>query len=124
MSRTAKRKDDARAPHVERPEKTRKHSQASPAGAGEAVGVHPARVRFIHGSLNPFPLGSQSVVYWMSRDQRVQDNWALLYAQQLAQEHCKKLVVVFNLVPKFLEAGLRQYDFMLRGLQEVESDLA
>lgn len=26
------------------------------------------------------------IVYWMSRDQRVHDNWALIYAQQKAQQ--------------------------------------
>ena len=64
------------------------------------------------------------VVYWMSRDQRVYDNWALLFAQQLAIEKKKSLVVVFNLVPDFLEATIRQYGFMLKGLQEVEKELS
>lgn len=58
------------------------------------------------------------IVYWMSRDQRVQDNWALLYAQQLAIERQQQLIVVFCLVPNFLEASIRQYGFMLRGLAE------
>ena len=62
------------------------------------------------------------VVYWMSRDQRVNDNWALLFAQKLAFEKKRSLVVVFNLVPDFLEATIRQYGFMLKGLQEVESE--
>jgi deoxyribodipyrimidine photo-lyase len=63
------------------------------------------------------------VVYWMSRDQRVNDNWALIYAQQLAIEKKQPLAVVFNLVPDFLEATIRQYGFMLQGLQEVEKNL-
>lgn len=63
------------------------------------------------------------VVYWMSRDQRAHDNWALLFAQQLALENRRPLVVLFNLVPNFLEATIRQYGFMLKGLQEVESEL-
>jgi len=58
------------------------------------------------------------IVYWMSRDQRAQDNWALLYAQKLAIERQQQLLVVFCLVPKFLEATIRQYGFMLRGLAE------
>ena len=64
------------------------------------------------------------IVYWMSRDQRVHDNWALLFAQKLALENKKPLVVIFNLVPDFLEATIRQYGFMLKGLQEVETELA
>ena len=63
------------------------------------------------------------VIYWMSRDQRINDNWALLFAQQLALEKNRSLAVVFNLVPKFLDATLRQYDFMLKGLMEVERGL-
>lgn len=63
------------------------------------------------------------IVYWMQRDQRVRDNWALLYAQQTALEHNAPLVVIFNLVPDFLEATWRQYYFMLEGLKEVEEEL-
>jgi len=63
------------------------------------------------------------VLYWMSRDQRVSDNWALLYAQELAKKSKQSFGVVFCLVPGFLGATLRQYDFMLKGLQEVEAGL-
>lgn len=58
------------------------------------------------------------VVYWMSRDQRAQDNWALLHAQQIALERQAPLWVVFCMVPHFLEATIRHYGFMLRGLTE------
>jgi len=63
------------------------------------------------------------VIYWMSRDQRVADNWALLYALQHAKEEKQSCAVVFCLASKFLGATLRQYDFMLKGLQEVEEKL-
>jgi deoxyribodipyrimidine photo-lyase len=63
------------------------------------------------------------VIYWMSRDQRVHDNYALLLAQELAVKKGRPLGVVFNLVPDFLEAVFRQYGFMLRGLKEVEKGL-
>ena len=63
------------------------------------------------------------IVYWMQRDQRVNDNWALIHAQNLALENYVPLVVVFNLVTDFLEATIRQYGFMINGLQEVESKL-
>ena len=59
----------------------------------------------------------------MQRDQRVHDNWALLYAQQIALEKNVPLYVVFNLVPNFLQATIRQYGFMLKGLEEVEHEL-
>jgi deoxyribodipyrimidine photo-lyase len=59
----------------------------------------------------------------MSRDQRINDNWALLYAQNLALKQKAPLLVLFCLVPHFLGATIRQYGFMLKGLQEVEAGL-
>jgi deoxyribodipyrimidine photo-lyase len=64
-----------------------------------------------------------SVIYWMSRDQRVHDNWALIYSQRLALEKKLPLAIVFNLVPDFLEATIRQYGFMLKGLIELQTEL-
>lgn len=64
------------------------------------------------------------VLYWMSRDQRAQDNWALLHAQALALERKVPLAVVFCLVPGFLGATRRHYAFMLKGLEQVAAALA
>jgi len=58
------------------------------------------------------------VAYWMSRDQRARDNWALLRAIDVAHEHSSPVVVVFNVMTKYLGAGARQFGFMLRGLRE------
>ncbi|XP_050417837.1 deoxyribodipyrimidine photo-lyase isoform X2 [Patella vulgata] len=68
------------------------------------------------------PDDCNGLVYWMSRDQRVQDNWAFLYTQRLALKMEVPLHVCFCLVPKFLEATIRQFSFMLKGLQEVEEE--
>ncbi|KAG8445046.1 hypothetical protein GDO86_009983 [Hymenochirus boettgeri] len=65
---------------------------------------------------------AQGIVYWMSRDQRVQDNWAFLYAQRLSLKQKLPLHVTFCLVPKFLDATIRHYGFMLKGLQEVAEE--
>jgi len=59
----------------------------------------------------------------MSRDQRSEDNWALLHASQQAKEKGSDLIVVFCLAPGFLGAAWRQYHFMLEGLRELESRL-
>jgi deoxyribodipyrimidine photo-lyase len=67
--------------------------------------------------------GSGPVIYWMSRDQRVHDNYALLYARELSVQKNRPLGVVFNLVPDFLEATIRQYGFMLKGLKKLEKEL-
>lgn len=64
-----------------------------------------------------------TIIYWMSRDQRVEDNWALLYAQELAKKHESNFAVVFCLVTTFMNAPYRHFAFMLKGLQEVEQDL-
>ncbi|KAH8372949.1 hypothetical protein KR009_008784, partial [Drosophila setifemur] len=78
------------------------------------------RVRVLSKS-NDVKEGCQGgVVYWMSRDGRVQDNWAMLFAQRLALKLELPLAVVFCLVPKFLNATIRHYKFMMGGLQEVE----
>ena len=73
--------------------------------------------------LGQSPLGDGPVVYWMSRDQRMRDNWALLYAQELALKNDAPLGVFFCLMPEFLGATTRQYHFMLKGLKEVERNL-
>ena len=62
-------------------------------------------------------------IYWMSRDQRVNDNWALLFAQELAQKRGSPIAIVFCLSPEFLGATGRLCQFMLRGLKEVEQNL-
>ncbi len=63
------------------------------------------------------------IVYWMSRDQHVRDNWALIHSQQVALENHRLLAVVFYLAPSFLDAALRQDSFMFEGLKQVEKDL-
>jgi len=63
------------------------------------------------------------VCYWMNRDCRVEDNWALLFAQQKALEHKVPLIVVYNLDVGFLGGGYRQHHFKLTGLREVAQDL-
>jgi deoxyribodipyrimidine photo-lyase len=63
------------------------------------------------------------VVYWMSRDQRVSDNWALLFARHKAADLEQPLVVIFTLSPSFPGASPAHYRFMLNGLQEIETGL-
>jgi deoxyribodipyrimidine photo-lyase len=81
--------------------------------------VNPARVRMIKQPVR----GGDRVAYWMSRDQRCRDNWALIFADDLARKHHAPLAVVFCLVDDFLGATLRAYDFMFKGLEQVSSSL-
>ncbi len=66
---------------------------------------------------------SGPVVYWMSRDQRVQDNWALIHAQNVALQKKVPLIVIFCLVDDFLGAQVSHFEFMLSGLKKVAKDL-
>jgi len=59
----------------------------------------------------------------MSRDQRVEGNHALIAAQKHAVEMKLPLAVVFCLYPKSGNRAREHYDFMLKGLFEVESTL-
>jgi deoxyribodipyrimidine photo-lyase len=81
--------------------------------------VDKRRIRILNGGNAIYG----SIALWMSRDQRINDNWALLFAQELARERKAPLVVIFCLVPQFLNATIRQYGFMIKGLQEVEENL-
>lgn len=67
--------------------------------------------------------GKGSVVYWMTREQRINYNWGLYFADKLAREHKTFTSVVFCLQPEFLNAGGSHFDFMLTGLKEVERSL-
>jgi hypothetical protein len=75
---------------------------------------HEKRVHIIKGTP---PTTSRPVVYWMSRDQRLHDNWALIYAQQRAIETNSALCIIFGLTSTFPGANIRSYGFMLRGLK-------
>ncbi|KOB77153.1 DNA photolyase [Operophtera brumata] len=64
----------------------------------------------------------EGIVYWMSRDSRVQDNWAFLFAQKLALKSEVPLHVCFCLIAKYLDASVRQFHFLLKGLEKVAAD--
>lgn len=64
------------------------------------------------------------VVYWMSRDQRAEDNGALLAAQEMALARREPLAVLFCLVPAFKGASPGAFSFMVEGLIETARDLA
>ncbi|KAF7223229.1 CPD photolyase [Nothobranchius furzeri] len=80
------------------------------------------RLRFI-SETEKVTQGSEGILYWMLRDQRVQDNWALIHAQQLAAQENLPLHVCFCLVvPKSPLSTLRHYSFLLKGLEEVAKE--
>ena len=60
----------------------------------------------------------EAVLYWMIRDKRVSDNFALLTAQNIAIKHKVPLLVCFQYTGNFPKANIRQYDFLFKGLEE------
>ena len=64
-----------------------------------------------------------SVLYWMNRDKRVDDNWAMIGAQSLALKHHVPLIVCFQYVGNFPDSNIRQYGFLFRGLLELKAKL-
>lgn len=80
------------------------------------------RLRFLSDS-QKIKQGSEGVLYWMNRDQRIQDNWALIHAQWLALKEKLPLHICFCLVvPKSKLSTLRHFSFMLKGLEEVSQE--
>lgn len=73
--------------------------------------------------MNTLPVVKGPVVYWMQRDQRVADNWALLYAREKAEALNQPLVVVFCLASQFINASAPHFSFMKAGLVELEQEL-
>ena len=68
-------------------------------------------------------LGKGPVVYWMSREQRAEDNWGLLAAQEAAQILGRRLLVLFCFAPCFSQARARHYSFCAAGLAETAESL-
>ncbi|KMT12250.1 hypothetical protein BVRB_5g101950 [Beta vulgaris subsp. vulgaris] len=81
--------------------------------------VQPGRIRVLKAGSNP----NGPVVYWMFRDQRVRDNWALIHAVDEANKRNAPIAVAFNLFESFKGANARHYGFMLRGLKNLQASL-
>jgi len=82
------------------------------------------RIKPLHNSPRQVTGDSQIVVYLMSRDQRAEDNDALLAAQKHAQGLGVPLVVLFALYPASSKRAKEHASFMLEGLREVADNLA
>ena len=83
------------------------------------VKIDPARTKVLRKGA----FSGESVLYWMSRDKRVDDNWALLAAQSVALNNKVPLIVCFQYLGHFPEANIRQYGFQLKGLLELKKKL-
>lgn len=64
------------------------------------------------------------IFYWMQREHRIHDNWALLYTQQLAKKNNQDFAIIFCLRTHAIDFTQRLIDFMVNGLKEVEENAA
>lgn len=65
--------------------------------------------------------GNGPVIYWMERDQRLADNWALLFARQEAIIREKPLNIVFCLPPQSPAEQAGKQSFQLHGLAQLQA---
>ena len=81
--------------------------------------IKPKRIR----SLNNLKASKGPIIYWMNRDMRMNDNWALLHAQNLSNKQNRPSIIIYNLVTDFLGGGSRQINFKINALKELEKSL-
>lgn len=81
--------------------------------------MHPARARLIHNR----PQQQGPVVYWMHRELRAADNWALTFALHQAAERGQALCVAFCLAKTYSLATLPHFAFLVHGLRHTASAL-
>jgi len=82
--------------------------------------IHPSRVRLTGDRRTA---RGQYVLYWMQQSQRAEDNDALEFAVQRANELGLPLVACFGLTDRYPEANLRHFRFMLEGLRDAQDAL-
>lgn len=81
--------------------------------------VDPRRVRVLREGQSE----SGPVLYWMDREQRVQDNWALLYAQEQARLVGQPFGVMLTPYRERVGDNGRQAGFLIDGLKKTAADL-
>lgn len=93
------------------------------APSDNTTSVQSSRIRILKERSRPLDREVGPVVYWMFRDQRIRDNWALIHAVDQGNKANAPVAVAFNLFDQFLGAKARQLGFMLRGLKQLQEDV-
>lgn len=72
-------------------------------------------------SLNQMPIKKGPVVYWMYRDQRLHDNWALLRAQEIALAHSQPLLIMMAIREDLtlFSGSARWFEPMVAGMSSI-----
>lgn len=63
------------------------------------------------------------IIYWMQETQRIEYNFSLEKAIEVANESKLPLYVIFNYIKNYPEASERHFKFMLQGLKDVRDTL-
>ncbi|CBZ51351.1 hypothetical protein NCLIV_044160 [Neospora caninum Liverpool] len=86
--------------------------------------VDERRVRLVTEGIREPKADGKVVICYLQRDLRVQENWALLLAQEAARALNKPLVVIHLLVPGLaFQPTRRHLSFFIGGAREVEAEL-
>ena len=81
--------------------------------------INPGRVK----TLRTGRFSGKAVLYWMQRDKRVYDNWALIASQYTAIKNRVPLYVCFQYTGDNRESNTRQYEFLFKGLEQTAQTL-
>lgn len=92
-----------------------------PSASTKPTSVQLGRIHVLKEGSHPPQNGP--VVYWMFRDQRLKDNWALIHAVDQANKANVPVAIAFNLFDQFLGAKARQLGFMLKGLRQLQKSI-
>lgn len=80
--------------------------------------INPNRVL----KINDKKINDGDIIYIMSRELRLEDNWGYIFASELAKKYNKKLKVIILLDKKFYSK--HQLTFLLKGLKFLRNNLA
>ena len=81
--------------------------------------INPGRVK----TLRTGHFSGKAVLYWMQRDKRVYDNWALITSQYRAIKNRVPLYVCFQYTGDNRESNTRHYEFLFKGLEQTAQTL-
>jgi deoxyribodipyrimidine photo-lyase len=68
------------------------------------------------------PFENGTIIYWITREHRVEDNWSLIYAYNLAVNNNQRLLAVINLNEESNIDYVIPYNFFIEGLEELQEN--
>ena len=75
--------------------------------------IHPKRVKCLRSG----SFSGKAVLYWMVREKRINDNWSMSVAQEIALKNKVPLYVCFQYLGNFPKSNIRQYNFLFKGFR-------